>query len=366
MNDTKKKARVIAFYLPQFHPIVDNNEWWGKGFTEWHPVTKAKPLFRGHQQPNIPADLGFYDLRVPETRLEQTQLAKEAGIEGFCYWHYWFGGNKRLLETPFNEVLKSKEPDFPFCLGWANHDWYQKLWDPSGKGDKLLIEQQYLGVDDYINHFNTTLLPAFKDDRYITVDEKPLFVIYLIDKKDSIKEIINVWNKLAQENGFKGIYFVAVQRKESKQEIKALGFDGMYRLQNYLKTYEEQSYIRKAIQFLKIKIFNSPRRIDYKALSDNLYSDDDYDEDKIPIIIPRYDHTPRSGSRGFVITGSTPELFARQVKKALTYLDKKKSNKKLLFLVSWNEWGEGNYMEPDMIYGKEYINALNSTICNEK
>ncbi|WP_050009699.1 glycoside hydrolase family 99-like domain-containing protein [Flavobacterium sp. B17] len=244
-----KKARVIAFYLPQFHPVPENNEWWGPGFTEWHSVANAKPLYKGHHQPNIPADLGFYDLRVAETRKLQAEMAKEAGVEGFCYWHYWFGDGKRLLEKPINEVLASGEPDFPFCFGWANHNWYQKLWDPSGSGDKLLIEQKYLGREDYEEHFMTALLPAFKDKRYIQVDGKPLFVIYSIDNKEKIKEIIDVWRELALRNGLEGIYFVAVQRGETKEEVKSLGFDAMYRLQDYLKTYVNQPYLCQVWQF---------------------------------------------------------------------------------------------------------------------
>ncbi len=360
--NNKKDTRVIAFYLPQFHPIPENNEWWGKGFTEWVSVTNAKPLFKGHYQPKIPADLGFYDLRVPETREAQAELAREAGIEGFCYWHYWFGEEKRLLERPFNEVLSSGKPDFPFCLGWANHNWYQKLWDPNGKSDKLLIEQQYLGKDDYINHFNKVLLPAFKDKRYILVDGKPFFVIYSLDKKEQIREIVKIWRDLAIQNGFEGIYFVAVQRNESKKEIHDLGFDAMYRLQDYLKTYVNQPFLKKVFLFLNIKLFNSPRRISYKSLSNNLYTDEDYEDDTIPVLIPNYDHTPRSGSRGFVITGSSPKLFTKQVKKACSYLKNKKDDHKLLLLVSWNEWGEGNYMEPDAKHGKGYIEALKSVI----
>ncbi|MBQ4029820.1 MAG: glycoside hydrolase family 99-like domain-containing protein, partial [Prevotella sp.] len=170
------KARVIAYYLPQFHPIPENDKYWGKGFTEWTNVAKARPLFRGHYQPRIPADLGFYDLRMPEVREAQAELAREAGIEGFCYWHYWFGHGKRLLERPFNEVVASGKPDFPFCLAWANHDWTTKTWE-KGVKDGMIAEQLYLGKEDYRLHFNT-LLPAFKDHRYIRIDGKPLFVIY--------------------------------------------------------------------------------------------------------------------------------------------------------------------------------------------
>ena len=170
-----KKARVIAFYLPQYHPIPENDMFWGKGFTEWTNVGKAKPLFKGHYQPKVPADLGYYDLRLPEVREEQVNLAKYAGIEGFCYWHYWFGSGKELLERPFNEVVNSGHPNFPFCLGWANHTWSTKTWSASNSQFKetVIMEQTYPGEEDYKLHFNT-YLKAFKDSRYIRVDGKLL------------------------------------------------------------------------------------------------------------------------------------------------------------------------------------------------
>ena len=148
-----RRARVIAFYLPQFHPIPENDEWWGPGFSEWRNVAKARPLFRGHYQPRIPGELGFYDLRVPETRWAQAELARTHGVEGFCYWHYWFAG-RRILERPFNEVLRFKEPDFPFCLAWANQTW-TGIWH--GLRDKILIEQTYPGRQDYLAHFQALL-----------------------------------------------------------------------------------------------------------------------------------------------------------------------------------------------------------------
>lgn len=169
------EARVIAYYLPQFHPIPENDNVWGPGFTEWTNVAKARPVFHGHYQPRIPADLGFYDLRLPETREQQAQLAREAGVEGFCYWHYWMGNGKRLLQRPFDEVLNSGKPDFPFCLAWANHDWKTNTWKNKG-GNQMICEQLYPGDEDYIAHFNY-VLKAFKDHRYITVDGKPLFLI---------------------------------------------------------------------------------------------------------------------------------------------------------------------------------------------
>ena len=172
------KARIIALYLPQYHPIPENDEWWGKGFTEWTNVAQAKPQFRGHYQPRIPADLGFYDLRLPEVREQQAQLAREAGIEGFCYYHYWFGNGRQLLERPFNEVLESGKPDFPFCLCWANHNWTNKTWQKgkSLRSDSMIMKMEY-SMEDHKKHF-MALLPAFRDERYIKVDGKPLFGVW--------------------------------------------------------------------------------------------------------------------------------------------------------------------------------------------
>ena len=197
-------ARLIALYLPQFHPIPDNDEWWGKGFTEWRNVAKAKPLFRGHYQPRIPADLGFYDLRVPEVRVAQAAMAREHGIEGFCYYHYWFAG-RRILERPFNEVLKSRDPDFPFCLCWANETW-------SGRGhgldEKVLIEQTYPGEDDDRRHFEA-LLPAFMDPRYICIESRPVFMLYRPRLIPHLGNFLKLWQRLAINAGLPGIWFVA-------------------------------------------------------------------------------------------------------------------------------------------------------------
>lgn len=209
---TNRKVRVIAFYLPQFHPIPENDKWWGKGFTEWTNVGKARPLFKGHYQPRVPADLGYYDLRLADVRDAQAELARTAGIEGFCYWHYWFGDGKQLLERPFNEVLITGKPDFPFCLGWANETWTNKSWEEGTRKQKLsvLLEQKY-SRDDHIKHFYS-VLPAFKDKRYITVDGCPLFLVYKPLDIPQVNEFILLWSDLAKQNGLKGIHFVGVQQ----------------------------------------------------------------------------------------------------------------------------------------------------------
>ncbi|MSL46583.1 lipopolysaccharide biosynthesis protein, partial [Escherichia coli] len=212
VNSFKVKARVIAFYLPQFHPTPENDKWWGKGFTEWTNVGKAKPLFKGHYQPRVPADLGYYDLRMPEIREAQAEMAREAGIEGFCYWHYWFGNGRQILESPFNEVLTSGKPDFPFCLGWANESWTNKSWEAGTHKVKetILLEQIY-NKTDHEKHF-MALLSAFRDKRYITVDGKPLFLIFKPLNIPDVTSFITLWQNMAKENGLKGIYFVGIRQ----------------------------------------------------------------------------------------------------------------------------------------------------------
>jgi lipopolysaccharide biosynthesis protein len=221
-KNSKPRARVIAFYLPQFHPIPENDAWWGTGFTEWTPVVKAKPLFRGHRQPRIPTELGFYDLRVPEVREQQAALARDHGIEGFCYWHYWLGDGRRLLERPFDEVLVSGKPDFPFCLGWANHDWKGTIF---GAGKRCLIEQRYPGRHDHEEHFRY-LLRAFQDSRYIRVDDKPLLYIYRPQEIPNAEAVFDLWRDMALQAGLTGLHIVGAQY--GKTDPRTYGLDSAH------------------------------------------------------------------------------------------------------------------------------------------
>ena len=225
-----RRAKIIAYYPPQYHPTPDNDKWWGKGFTEWTNVAKASPLFKGHYQPKIPADLGFYDLRLPEVREQQAQLARQAGLEGFCYYHYWFGNGKQELELPFNEVVRSGKPDFPFCLCWANESWYAKSWNKDGKVGKanLLIQQEYPGTADHEKHFYT-LLSALKDPRYIKIENKPVFVIYKPLQFPNVRHFIGEWNSLAIRNGLEGIYFIGYTTNVEYEynQITEQGFDAV-------------------------------------------------------------------------------------------------------------------------------------------
>ena len=368
-----KKARIIAFYLPQFHPIPENDEWWGKGFTEWTNVGKAKPLFRGHYQPRVPADLGYYDLRLPEVREAQAELAREAGIEGFCYWHYWFGNGKRLLERPFNEVLADGKPDFPFCLGWANHSWHAKLWDKDTKKDKLLIEQTYWGEVDYRTHFDE-VLKAFKDPRYLKHNNKPIF--YIFDAMNLPQDFIPLWNKWAIEADFTdGIYFITNLFDDKiavklKNELVGKGIDAVCYARHYA-LYFKNNKLGKAL--FRIRglfnrlIFNRPVfTMDYKKAYPYFAGKEEKEEDVIPFMLPNWDHTPRSGrsSNQSLLINSTPKLFKKHAKDILRIVSQKEN--KLIFLKSWNEWAEGNYMEPDLKFGKGYIKALREALDETK
>lgn len=353
-----KKARVIAFYLAQYHPIPENDKWWGKGFTEWTNVGKAKPLFKGHYQPRVPADLGYYDLRVPETRQAQADMAKEYGVEGFIYWHYWFGNGKRLLERPFNEVLNSKKPDFPFCLAWANETW--KGFAHGMTNRNVLIEQLYPGIEDYTAHFYE-VLPAFKDERYIKVDEKPLFMIYKPLEEPEVKVFMETWQQLAKENGIEKIYFVGhcIDSKCKVDEVLTNGFDAVNttRLFNYTLNY--RSFMQKAHTLFNKTFRNVPQAYPYKTVSKYFIEPVEDSKEKVyPSIIPGWDHSARSGREGLVLTDSTPAFFENHVSDVLQLVKNKQPQNKIVFLKSWNEWAEGNYMEPDLRWGKKYLEAL--------
>lgn len=385
--NTYTKARVIAFYLPQYHPIPENDKWWGKGFTEWTNVVKAKPLFRGHMQPHIPTDLGFYDLRMPEVRDEQAKLAKEAGIEGFCYWHYWFGKDKRLLERPFNEVLISGKPDFPFCIGWANESWSNRSWNAKSKSikDATLMKQTYV-ESEFDDHFYE-VLPAMKDNRYITVDGKPLFLIFSPYAMPDQKKFIDRWRELAKINGLPGIHFVGITNNISMREIGSYdsgkaripSFDEAALHYNYLleRGFDAinsrgqlraemlagsrfKSILKKVLE--KTLHFDMLSKFDMSKINKYLFVKEDAWENVYPTILPNWDRSPRSGKKAIIYTDSTPNEFKKQVENALELVKDKQEEHKIIFLKSWNEWGEGNFMEPDMQYGHGYLNALKDVI----
>lgn len=365
----KSKTKVIAFYLPQYYPIPENDIWYGRGFTEWTNVGKAKPQFRGHYQPRVPADLGYYDLRLPQVREAQAELAKEAGISAFCYYHYWFGNGKQMLQLPLNEVIESKSPDFPFCLAWANHTWYKKMWD-SGTNmlkKEILIKQEYPGEKDIEDHFYS-LLNAFKDSRYYKVNGKLLFVLYKVENIPGLNFFKDKWQELASRNNLPAFFFASYS-------------DDLYRIKEnchtgcdatILSLHTEPGSLGSSTNFRKFnrlissvlsKTLKIPLHVyPYSKVIEKL-SDPVFKQNRIfPVIIPNWDYTPRRGAGGLIYHNSTPELFKKHVKQVLNFIQHKDETDKIIFLKSWNEWGEGNYMEPDLKYGKGYIAALRAAL----
>lgn len=355
-------VRIIAFYLPQYHPTPTNDSWYGKGFTEWTNVGKAKPLFRGHYQPKIPADLGYYDLRYPEIRSLQANMAKEAGIEGFCYYHYWFGRGRTELDLPLQEVIKFQQPDYPFCLCWANQSWYSKFWNNDILSNpKLIVEQKYEEEDDFY-HFND-LLNVFRDRRYIKVNGKLLFMIYRPLEFKRVNDFINKWQMYAKEHDLPGFYFIgqATNDLQAEQFLK-IGFDGVniVRKDDFLQAWRYNN-IFKRIKDKTIRLLGgAPYHYNYKDISSFFIKENGIErkENIFPTIIPNWDHSPRSGKSGIVFHNSTPTYFGKHVEKALATICHKEDEYKIIFLKSWNEWGEGNYMEPDLKYGHGYLDVL--------
>ncbi len=380
-------ARIIAYYLPQFHPIPENDRTWGKGFTEWTNVRAAKPLFKGHQQPKVPTELGYYDLRDNNIQIKQAELAAQAGIEGFCYWHYWFAG-KRLLEQPFNQVLATGKPDFPFCLCWANHSWTTTSWKKTNylHTEKYIIQQTYPGEEDYRNHF-LTLLPAFKDKRYIQVDGKLLFGIYDPYIFKDVTTFIKLWQQWAKNEGLPNFHFFALTNntstirrdsagnitrtipdlehsKDLYDSLLQLGFDAIQSLgmaRGEMKAYGKvNTIIRKYINETFPAVYTN--RFDYSKVVSNMFAPEDSQENVYPAIVPNWDRTPRIGKKAIVYTGSTPQAFKQHILNALDIIKNKEPEHRILFLKSWNEWAEGNYVEPDEEYGRGYLNAIHDAL----
>ena len=356
-------ARLIAYYLPQYHPIKENDEWWGKGFTEWVSVANAKPLFEGHEQPKIPGELGFYDLRLEETRIAQAELAKKYGVEGFCYWHYWLGNGKRLLERPFQEVLDSGKPDFPFCLGWANHSWKGVFF---GAQNQTLAEQTYNGYKDYEEHFNF-LLKAFKDPRYIKVNGKPLMYIYRAYDIPDCKKVLDYWRELAIKENLKGIHFVGENIDPADCEklgLDAQAFPRHREIENATVNAVKNKYLRfiykkiKGVQ-LQLKVY------DYKDAMKYFLKPDEYKINEYPCIVPGWDTTPRLQKNAVILKKSTPQLFKQHVEEVFRRVADKPIEENIIFIKSWNEWAEGNYMEPDWKNGSAYLEMLKEALDNK-
>lgn len=354
--------RIIAVYLPQFHPIPENNRWWGEGFTEWTNVVKAKPLFKGHYQPHLPSDLGFYDLRVPETRKIQADMAREYGIYGFCYYHYWFSG-KRLLERPFNEVLQSKEPDFPFMLCWANESW-TRSWD--GREHKILIKQEYSDQDHY-NHIHY-LLSVFEDPRYIRVNGKPVFVIYRSTQIPNIKKMVEIWREEALKKNME-LYLCRFESfGEAGEQYMNNIFDASIEFSAHVMVgngYRSNYIFAKRITNKISRVFfgkNLIRRVEsYPGYVDFLVNKPVPSYKCFPTVVPMWDNTARKKNNALIFIDSNPQDFKKWLVNALSR-ESYSPEENFVFINAWNEWAEGNHLEPDQRWGRQYLEATKRAI----
>lgn len=371
----QSKIRPIAIYLPQFHPIPENDAWWGKGFTEWTNVVKAKPRFDGHYQPHLPADLGFYDLRVADTRQEQADLAKAYGIGGFCYYHYWFNG-RRVLERPFQEVFESGKPDFPFMLCWANENWTRR-WD--GSDEQVLLKQDYHDADD-VKHINY-LIPYFKDDRYIKVNGKPVFVFYKDALFPDIKKTIRTFRQEAKKAGM-DLYLCKFERHGGTLpgDPADLGFDAAIEFQPFsqsLSHFVKQNTPKPLPKYLRLSKYIDYVRINWlgrKHVKKDIIID--YEKfvefDKTfpqaayklyPGVCPGWDNSSRRmKTYAQIFTGSTPAAFGDWVRAKLRKFRPYSAEENFLFINAWNEWAEGNHLEPCQKWGLQYLEEFKQSL----
>jgi lipopolysaccharide biosynthesis protein len=356
------RLRAIAFYLPQYHPIPENDEWWGTGFTEWRNVTQAKPLFPGHYQPHLPADLGFYDLRLPEVREAQAELARSYGIHGFCYYHYWFNG-RRILERPFNEVLVSGKPDFPFCLCWANENW-TRAWD--GGEQHILLQQHYSAEDDRA-HIRT-LMPAFADKRYIRVDGRPLFLVYRTELLPDPKRTAEIWREEALSSGVGEIYLARVENFVTEVDPRTIGFDAAVEFAPH------GAYVGK-IKFrgpfhrllaragLLSEAYVSGQVVNYRAMMLGMLGKPDPGYKRFRCATPMWDNTARRRNGAHVYAGSTPKQYESWLAQIATEtVDRFPPEQRIVFLNAWNEWAEGCHLEPDQRWGRQYLEATKAAL----
>jgi lipopolysaccharide biosynthesis protein len=361
--------RLIAFYLPQFHPIQENDEWWGEGFTEWRNVVQAKPLFKGHYQPHLPADLGFYDLRVPETREQQAELAQSYGISGFCYYHYWFNG-RRLLNRPFDEVLGTGRPLLPFCLCWANENWTRR-WD--GMDNEILIKQDYSAEDDRAHA--EYLVQAFKDERYIKIDGRPLFLVYRTARLPEPARTAEIWRKACKGAGFPDCYLATVQGYHHDVDPSTIGFDAAVEFAPHWQGVPPRKFRRREWDLIQ-RAYNALQKagllswayrdhrvFSYRGLAERMAMRPQVPYKRLRCVTPGWDNSPRRKQRADIFDGSTPELYEQWLRTvAEQTLTERIGDERIVFVNAWNEWAEGNHLEPDLRWGRAYLEATQRAV----
>lgn len=371
--------KVIAFYLPQFHNIPENDAWWGDGFTEWVKVRNAKPVFSGHQQPNVPLYHNYYNLLDDDVKIWQAKLANKYGIYGFAYYHYWFNG-KLLLEKPMEQMLVNKAVDIPFCVSWANETW-TKAW--VGNERKILILQKYGKAKEWKEHF-FYLLPFFQDERYIRVKERPLFIIYRPEVIPCLNDMLDCWNTLARQNGLPGLCFayqsndfdlikgrddsrfdydIEFQPGFTEGAMKGRKLATLRSMRRSMAHFLEK---HSGIDLYRFKLIRPSQKAganlhDYDEIWKNILKTGPMGPKNIPGAFVGWDNSPRYGEKGSIYMGNTPEKFEKymtsQVRRARNVY-----HSDMLFLYAWNEWAEGGYLEPDEANGYRYLEAVRRSL----
>jgi lipopolysaccharide biosynthesis protein len=348
-------VRAIAMYLPQYHPIHENDMWWGKGFTDWKNVASASPRFKDHYQPHTPSDLGFYDLRSEEIRDKQASLAFEYNIYGFCYYHYWFNG-KRLLNEPLDAILHSGKPDYPFCISWANEDW-TRSWD--GRSGEILMHQEYSEEDD-IAHMQFLCRHFFRDDRYIKVNGKPLFIVYRAFNFPDPERTVKVWRETARKEGISELYLCATQSMGMKVDPNEIGFDAVLQFEPDFSSLP-QRYYGKFHQRLMNKIgirdnpFSSDRVYFYEDFVNKAMKKEKPSYKCFPGITPSWDNSSRRKKDAMILHDSTPGQYGKWLNHILNSYKPYSNDENFIFINAWNEWAEGNHLEPCQKWGKAYL-----------
>ena len=388
IRDKKKDIRTIAYYLPQYHAIAENDKAWGKGFTEWVNTQKAVPQFKGHYQPKVPLNNNYYNLLDVNVMINQAKLAKKYGLFGFCYYHYWFKNGKKLLEKPIEQMLREPRVDIPFCLCWANENW-SKRWD--GGNQEIIVEQDYGGRDEWKLHLEY-LVQFFRDPRYITLDGKPVFLIYKPDIIPKVQKMLKYWQSLAPAYGFKGFCFMiqspgfyyspAFELGEFDYQIKFPPFFSIVGKSKNMEKLKQQQHIYSAVRRLGlnhvldklIKIIRQQRdekRVKRNTSQTKLYYDETWDylinsestHRMIEGAFVDWDNTARK-INGYVHLGATPEKFEMYLFKLINKI-RKTGQEPIIFINAWNEWAEGAYLEPDELHEYAYLEALRNALTGE-
>ncbi len=358
------KVRLLAFYLPQFHPIPENDSWWGQGFTEWTNTSASKPLFSGHYQPHIPADLGYYDLRDHNILEKQAEMAQEYGLHGFVFYHYWFLG-KRLLELPVKNILALKTPKIPFCLCWSNENWTRR-WD--GLDQEILIAQEY-STDDDVYHIRK-LIPIFEDERYLRIGGRPVFIVYRAEQLPDPKKTAEIWRSEVAKAGLGELYLVQVESFVADLNPTGNGFDAAVEF--------APDWRRIGIPLCRdpeIEVLDLNNDLVAACLENRIYLYDDVVQNmlekpephykRFPGVFPGWDNSPRRQKikMATIIHDSTPDKYQNYLEKVITRVcTHLKSEERLVFINAWNEWGEGCHLEPDRRFGHAYLKATRKAL----